>query len=96
MHYVATCLDRPDGLALRQSTRAIHLAYLAGLGAKLKTAGALLDAQGQSPIGSMLIFDCADLAQAHALLAADPFSIAGLFASVDIKAWRHGAGAPLA
>ena len=38
--------------------------------------------------GSVIILDCTDRAQAEAFAAADPYSQADLFQSVQIKAWR--------
>ena len=95
MLFVAICLDKPDHLQTRLDNRPVHLAYLNGLKERLKVAGALLGRDSQTPIGSMLIYDCADEAEARALAAGDPFAKAGLFASVDVKAWRQGVGAPL-
>ena len=96
MLFIATCIDKPDSLAKRMETRAAHLAYLATLGARVRAAGALLDPTAQTPIGSLLIFETADEAEVRALLAADPYSAAGLFASVDLKPTRQAVGAPLA
>ena len=96
MLFVATCLDKTGHLQTRLDNRPTHLAYLNGLKEKLKVAGALLGPDAQTPVGSMLIFDCADEAEARALAAGDPFAKAGLFDSIDIKAWRQGVGAPLA
>ena len=96
MLFVATCLDKPGHSPTRTENRPAHLAYLNGLKERLKVAGALLGADAQTPVGSMLIFNCADEAEARALVAGDPFAQVGLFASVDIKAWRQGVGAPLA
>jgi uncharacterized protein YciI len=42
-----------------------------------------------------MIYECADEAAARALIANDPFTKAELFASVEVNAWRQGAGAPL-
>lgn len=95
MFFVATCIDKPDHLQTRLDARPQHLAYLNGLGGRLKIAGALLGSDNQTPIGSMLIFDVADEKAALAIVADDPFAKAGLFASVDVKAWRQGVGAPL-
>ena len=96
MLFVATCLDKPGHMQTRTDNRPAHLAYLNDLKARLKVAGALLGPDALTPVGSMLIFDCADEAEARGLVAGDPFAKAGLFASVDIKAWRQGVGAPLA
>jgi uncharacterized protein YciI len=96
MLFVATCLDKPGHLQIRLDNRPTHLAYLNGLKEKVKAAGALLGPDAQTPVGSMLILDCADEAEARALAAGDPFVKVGLFASVDVKAWRQGVGTPLA
>ncbi len=95
MLFVATCTDKPNSSALRQETRPRHLAYLNGLGPKLRVGGALLSADGASVLGSMLILEGADEAEIKAMLAQDPYAQAGLFASVDVKPWRQAVGVPL-
>jgi len=95
MLFVATCTDNPDSSALRLDTRPQHLAYLNGLGAKVKAAGALLSPDRASVLGSMLILEGADEAEIAAMLADDPYARAGLFASVDVKPWRQAVGVPL-
>jgi uncharacterized protein len=96
LFFVAICIDKTDHLQTRLDNRPVHLDYLKGLGPKLKIGGALLGADNQTPIGSMLIYDVADEKEARGLVGDDPFAKAGLFASVEIKAWRQGVGAPLA
>jgi len=39
-------------------------------------------------VGSLIVFDSEDRAEVEAFLAVDPFSKAGLFASVSIYPWR--------
>jgi uncharacterized protein YciI len=96
MLFIATCIDKPDSLAKRMGRRPAHLVYLSSLGAKVRAAGALLDPSGQTPIGSLLIFETIDEAEARALLAADPYAEARLFASVDLKPWRQALGVTIA
>jgi hypothetical protein len=96
MLFIAACIDKPDSLAKRMENRSAHLAYLASLGAKVRAAGALLDPTAQTPLGSLLIVETIDEAEARALLAADPYAVAGLFASVEVKPWRQAVGVPLA
>ena len=95
MLFVATCTDKPDSSALRLDNRPAHLAYLNGLGGKVKAAGALLSPDRASVIGSMLILEGADEAEISAMLADDPYARAGLFAGVDVKPWRQAVGVPL-
>ncbi len=85
--YTISCRDRPDGSDLRARTRDAHLAYCAGLGAAVKLGGPWLDGEGRST-GSLLIVEAADLPAAQALAAADPYALAGLFATVDVAPWR--------
>jgi hypothetical protein len=96
MIYIATCIDKPDSLVKRMARRPAHLVYLASLGAKVRAAGALLDSTGQTPIGSLLVFETLDEAETRAMLAADPYAEAGLFASVEVTPWRQALGVSLA
>jgi uncharacterized protein YciI len=96
MLFVATCTDKPDSSALRMENRPAHLTYLSGLGPKVKVAGALLSPDQKTVIGSMLIMEGRDEAEIAAMLAADPYALAGLFVGVEIKPWRQAAiGVPL-
>jgi hypothetical protein len=94
MHYVATCLDKPDSLPIRLENRAAHLAYLNEKAAVVKLGGPFLDSAGE-PCGSMLILECHDEVAARAFLAGDPYAKAGLFASVELRAFRPVVGVSL-
>jgi uncharacterized protein YciI len=96
MLFVATCIDKPDCLAKRTGRRPAHLVYLSSLGAKLRAAGALLDPAGQTPVGSLLIFETLDEEEARAILAGDPYAEGELFASVDLRPWRQALGVAIA
>lgn len=87
MLFALLCTDKPGGLDLRMQVRPEHLKYLESLGSSLKAAGPFLTDEG-SPIGSLVIIEAADRATAQAMAENDPYSRAGLFASVEIKAWR--------
>lgn len=95
MFYVATCIDKPGSAPVRMERRAAHLSYLGYLGDRVKVAGALLSPDGQSPIGSMIIYDAESRSEVDDYLADDPFTMAGLFMSVDVKPWRQGLGRAL-
>jgi uncharacterized protein len=54
MLFVATCVDNPDSADKRMENRPAHLAYLNGLGSRVKIGGALLAAEDhRRPVGSM-------------------------------------------
>ncbi len=96
MLFVATCTDNPDSMAKRLATRPAHLAYLASLGARVKIAGALLTPDQKTVLGSLIIYEGESEEDVATLCAKDPYALAGLFASVDVKPWRQAVGAPLA
>lgn len=87
MLFALLCTDKPDSLELRLATRPAHIKYLESLGGTLKTAGPFTADDG-TPNGSLVIVDAADRAAARAIADADPYARAGLFASVDIRAWK--------
>jgi uncharacterized protein len=87
MLYALLCTDKPNSTELRAKLRPEHLAYLDQLGAGCKFAGPFLDDAGH-PIGSLVMIEAATRGEAEAIAAADPYKAHGLFASVEIKAWR--------
>ena len=76
---------------MRLATRADHLAFAKDLGERLKLGGPFLDEAGEM-CGSMLIVEADDLAAAQALSAADPYTRAGLWDRVEIRAFRGTIG----
>jgi uncharacterized protein YciI len=90
--FVLTCLDKPDGLALRLATRQQHLDFIAANREAIRAAGPFLNDAGDM-CGSMLILEAADQTAATELAAADPYAIAGLFESVTLRPWKMAVGA---
>ena len=95
MLFIATCTDKPDSLQLRLDNRPAHLAYLTRLGARVRAGGAMLAADKQGVVGSLIIFEGDNEAEIAAMLADDPYAQAGLFVSVDVRPWRQAIGVPL-
>ena len=95
MLYALMCKDKPGSLDLRMTTRPTHVDYLKGLEAKgvLKMAGPLLG-DDEKPIGSLLVVKAADKTEAEAFAAGDPYAVAGLFASTEIRAFNWTFGNP--
>jgi hypothetical protein len=87
MLFALLCTDKPNSVDLRLKVRPEHLAYLESLGSAMKAAGPFLTDEG-SPTGSLVIIEANGRKEAEAIAAADPYAKAGLFASVEIKAWR--------
>lgn len=89
--YALMCLDKPNALDVRLGAREAHLAYVRERLDQVKLAGPLLDDAG-GMAGSLLILEVADRAAAEAFNAADPYTLAGLWGSVDIRAFKASIG----
>lgn len=90
MSWLLICRDRPGALDIRLATREAHLAYLRESGV-VRLAGPLTDDAGAMN-GSLLEIDVPDRAAAEAFAAGDPYARAGLFAAVEIVAWKRAIG----
>ena len=95
MLFAILCQDKPGHLQVRLDTRPDHVTYLNGLNeaGTLKFAGPFLDDEGNSN-GTLVVVEAEDKAAAAALSAADPYTKAGLFESVDIRPWNWGLNNP--
>ena len=95
MLYAFICTDKPgEGLALRAQNRDKHLAYLDSLGNVMKSAGPFMSEDGLEPRGSLVIVKADSMDAAREIAANDPYAIAGVFESVDIRPWKWLFGAP--
>ncbi len=96
MIYVFRLLDKPDSATLRQRLRPTHKAYLAAVAERIAFAGPLTHDDGVTMIGSLLAIDFDSREAAHAWLADEPFTCAGLYAGIEIHAfvnlWPQRAG----
>lgn len=89
--YAIVGIDKPQSLELRMANREAHLAYVRGRLDEVKLAGPFLDEAG-GMAGSMLLIEAPDLAAARAFSDADPYTQAGLWARVEIQAFRPTIG----
>lgn len=86
MLFVLTALDKDNSLDLRMSVREQHMAFVKETGV-VRLGGPFLDAKG-GMVGSLIIFEAADIDAAKAWNAKDPYMKAGLFKSTDIRPWK--------
>lgn len=72
--------DGHDGAALRKRHRPAHLESLRPLvrAGRVRFAGPLLESG--VPVGSVVVFEAADLLAAQAIAARDPYVVHGVFA----------------
>ena len=98
MIYTFILLDKPQRAELRQQVRPEHKAYLAAVADRIAFAGPFTTDDGKTMLGSLLAIDFESRDAAHAWLAAEPFTKAGVYASTSIHAfvnlWPQKAGFP--
>lgn len=85
--------DHPNGVEHRMAVRPTHLKHLESLGDKIVFAGPFLGTDDK-PTGSLVVIEAADLDEARAMAAADPFVIENVFASYEVKRWNWGINNP--
>jgi len=94
MLYILLCKDKPDNESLRLANRERHLAWVGTKRDQVHLAGPLLSDDGEHMIGSMFILE-ADTADAvRAFNRDDPYTLAGLWGSVDVHPFRQVIPAP--
>jgi uncharacterized protein len=89
MLFAIIALDKPDHVTLRLHHRPDHLAHMQGFADQIRFAGPFLSDGEPQPIGSLIVLEAPDKAAVEAFLAADPYTQAGLFQSVEIKPCRQ-------
>jgi len=93
MLFTLICTDNPNSQEIRQRVRPDHLKHVQSLGSALVLAGPFLADDG-SPIGSLLVISAPDKPAAQAIADRDPYKQAGLFSSVDVRAWKWAINNP--
>ena len=94
MLYVIMDLDKPGRAKVRDDYRDDHLEYLDKAGEHVKLAGPLVSEDGESAVGSMIVYEGATLEEAEAFAAGDPYRIARLFDATIVKPWVWRRGNP--
>lgn len=87
MPFAVYYMDRTDPGDIRKQHRDAHIAYRKTLGHSLLLAGPLLSEAGV-PVGSLVLLDVADLAEATRIANADPYAAAGLFERVAVHNYK--------
>src|SRR5947209_6591969 len=89
--YVISWMDKPGSLERRLGAREDHFAHIAKHADQVRVGGPFLDEQGQM-CGSMLVFEADSLDEAKAFHDADPYKLAGLFETSEVRPWRATVG----
>ena len=87
--YLVYRTDRDDGRAeaIRAETRPLHRQYMDQFASRVRLGGPVLDAQGQS-CGGLMLIEAETEEEVRAIVAADPFEQAGLSSRIDIHPFR--------
>jgi uncharacterized protein len=96
MYFVIVGIDRPGMDETRLRVRPSHRDYLhqAHERITLKLAGPLLQPDGKTMMGSLIVIEAPSLAAAEAFSAGDPYREADMFSDVTIRPWNWTTGNP--
>ena len=75
---------------MREELRQDHRDYLNAYGDKVIARGPLKTDDGESVVGSAILLDVANRAEAEALLADEPFNKAGIYGQMTLDRWIFG------
>lgn len=90
MPYVIRTRDKADGKRIRDQFRNAHWDYIAAVEDRVLLSGALYADDGTTIIGGLVVIDFDSLGAAHRFADEDPFTQAGLYATVEISPFRRG------
>ena len=99
MLFVVHALDRQDALTTRAKNYRAHRAHLdqaKAEGMEVVSAGPLVADDGETPIGSLLVFDAKDREAVASFCNVDPYRVNGVWGQVQIHAYvkRRGWASP--
>ena len=95
MLFVVHALDKEDGLETRAKHYRAHRAHLdraPAEGVHVVSAGPLVEDDGETPIGSLLVFDAPDRAAVEAFCRGDPYHTGGVWEQVQIHSYVRRRG----
>lgn len=90
MLWAISCKDKPNTTAVRAKILQPHRDYLQSQKGILVLAGATQTDDGAEAIGSLFVVNVNSRAEAKAFSDGDPFTKAGVFASITITRMRKG------
>ncbi len=97
MYFAVWATDREGTQYKRLAVRDAHRARLREPGShrvKVVLGGPTLTESNAAMNGSLLVIEADDVDAVRRFVAEDPYQVTGVYASVDIRPWRWGLGAP--
>jgi uncharacterized protein len=89
--FAARCIDKPDSVSIRTSTRAAHLEWSSDSGSVV--FGARFMEGNAPPLGSLIVLR-GDSDSVAKLLSEDPYNKAGLWDTTQVRRWVCGMRSP--
>lgn len=89
MHFLLLARDKPGREATRDELRPVRIAWLKANRARLLAAGGMVDDRNAHVHGGLLIVDAKDRADAEQFANEDPFTMAGLYETMEVIRWRR-------
>ena len=97
MYYAVWATDRIGALPERERVREAHRARLRNPGehkVKVLLGGPTLDQSAASMNGSLLVVEADDIEAVRRFVAEDPYQLANVYATVEVRPWNWGLGRP--
>lgn len=98
MYVAAFVTDKPGTTQVRAETQEAYRAYLLDHPAHpdivVHHAGPTLAADGQTPVGLLLVAEAPSVDAVRAFLGDSPYASAGVFAECDVREWDWYTGRP--
>jgi uncharacterized protein YciI len=97
MHFVVWATDREGTQEARLAVREAHRARLRDPGAhriRVVAGGPTLVDSQEAMNGSLLVIEADDIEAVRRFVDGDPYHLAGVYASVEIRPWEWGLGRP--
>lgn len=77
----------PHAMALRDEVRTEHRTYVLEHDAAIRSAGAMVDAQGHQ-CGTLIVFEAPDASHVWRWVEAEPFYRRGVYARTEVVEWQ--------
>jgi uncharacterized protein YciI len=97
MYFAVWATDKADMLDARQGVRDAHRARLRNPGThrvRVLLGGATLDEGSAQMNGTLLVIEADDADAVRRFVAEDPYVLAGVYATVEVRRWTWGLGQP--
>ncbi|MFF4538947.1 YciI family protein [Streptomyces aureus] len=95
MLWAIHCLDAPGTAGLRAAQRPAHSARLRAADIRPVLYGPLVDGDGTTAVGSLIVVEAANRKQVEDYALADPFAVSGVWERIDIQAFTPSQRSPV-